>query len=59
MSCLKKIYLNWFILGFTLGLIPYVLDLIIRNESITINSIFYLLFLIVPSASAIILRKIL
>ncbi|WP_148466171.1 hypothetical protein [Peptoniphilus harei] len=45
MNYLKKIYLNWFTLGLTLGIIPYVIELMTNAKSI---KLIYLLYIFIP-----------
>lgn len=57
MNYLKKIYLNWFTLGLTIGIIPYVIGLIADGKEIKLNSMAYILLLLVPMLILIIFRK--
>lgn len=45
MNYLKKIYLNWFTLGLTLGIIPYVIELMTNAKSV---KLIYLLYIFIP-----------
>lgn len=45
MNYLKKIYLNWFTLGLTLGIIPYVIELITNAKSV---KLIYLIYIFIP-----------
>lgn len=45
MNYLKKIYLNWFTLGLTLGIIPYVIELMTNAKSI---KFIYLIYIFIP-----------
>ncbi len=57
MNYLKKIYLNWFVIGLTVGLIPYVITLIKNSSVITIGPISYLLILLLPFISLKLMRR--
>lgn len=50
MSYSKRVYLNWFILGLTIGLVPYVLNLARHADYLEVHPIVYLLILGVPVA---------
>ncbi|SMB86526.1 hypothetical protein SAMN00017477_0908 [Peptoniphilus asaccharolyticus DSM 20463] len=58
MNYLKKIYLNWFTLGLTIGLIPYVFTLILNNNKIILSSFAYIFCLLIPTLVLIISRRI-
>lgn len=58
MNYLKKIYLNWFVLGLTIGLIPYVFTLILNNNKIILSSFAYIFCLLIPALVLIISRRI-
>lgn len=45
MNYLKKIYLNWFTLGLTLGIIPYVIELMTNAKSV---KLIYLIYIFIP-----------
>lgn len=45
MNYLKKIYLNWFTLGLTLGIIPYVIELMSQAKNI---KLIYLIYIFIP-----------
>ena len=42
MNYLKKIYLNWFTLGLTLGIIPYVIELMTNAKSVKLIYLIYI-----------------
>lgn len=45
MNYLKKIYFNWFTLGLTLGIIPYVIELMTNAKSV---KLIYLIYIFIP-----------
>lgn len=58
MSYLKKIYLNWFVLGFTLGLLPSVVMLIKDTDSLLISKFWLLILLFIPAIMLVGYRKV-
>ena len=57
MNYSKRVYLNWFILGLTVGLVPYVLNLARNATYVEIHPAIYLFLLAVPTVGIQAFRK--